>query len=72
MTTKKDIYSNIKEFSKLSNLERTIVSILAGLTIEKAEYDNLKQIFLKLDVDKNGKLSKQEILNGLRIDDASS
>ena len=72
MTTKKDIYSNIKEFSKLSNLERTIVSILAGLTIDKAEYDNFKQIFLKLDVDKNGKLSKEEILNGLRIDDASS
>jgi Ca2+-binding EF-hand superfamily protein len=41
----------------MSNLKKTIVSMLAGLTITKAELVNLKKVFNKLDVDKNGRLS---------------
>ena len=49
----------------MSNLKKTIVSMLAGLTISKHELFVLKKVFNKLDVDKNGRLSMQDLRNGL-------
>ena len=45
----------------MTNLQKTIISLLCGFTIEKPKYTKLKEVFTKLDEDMDGCLSKQDL-----------
>ena len=50
----------------MSNFQKTVLSIIAGLKMQQAELNDLKSIFIGLDTDKNGTLSKDELRDGLK------
>ena len=50
----------------MSNFQKTVLSIIAGLKMQQHELADLKAIFLGLDTDKNGTLSKDELREGLK------
>jgi len=58
INTKARVKKNIQKFSALSNLQKTIISLLCSFTIERPEYKKLMQVFTKLDADMDGSLSK--------------
>ena len=51
----------------MTPLQKTTVSMLSGLTIQKEELQQLKKVFNKLDVNGNGRLQVSDLKNGLNI-----
>ena len=51
----------------MTPLQKTIMSVLAGLTLQKEELTKLKKWFNKLDVNGIGRLSVQDLKNGLNL-----
>lgn len=60
-----DITANLSAFKKASIFQTGVVSFLAGMTTKSADLDELKAIFLKLDVNKDGLLSHDELKQGM-------
>ena len=60
-----DITANLTAFKKASLFQQGIISFLAGMTTESADLEELKAIFLKLDVNKDGVLSHDELKQGM-------
>ena len=66
------VSQNLQKFCKLTNFEKTITSLLTGLLIQKSELEELKKVFYRLDTNKDGRLSKEELENGLQNLETSS
>ena len=57
---------NLATFYKATNFQKTILSILSGLMVQQEELKDLKSLFIKMDTNKDGTLSKEELRNGLQ------
>ena len=58
--------NNLKEFSRASGFQKLVLSILASLKVQQEELNDLRNIFLTLDVNKDGSLSHDELNSGLK------
>ena len=55
------ILQNLQNFAKANKFQKSILSIMMGLTSDKSELQRLKVAFQKLDVDQDGHISTEEI-----------
>ena len=60
-----DITSNLMKYCKASEFQKTVGQLIAGLKIQQEELSNLRGLFQELDKDRNGSLSRQELMDGL-------
>jgi hypothetical protein len=56
---------NIRKFTKLNKFQAGITGIWANLFASKEELDRLKELFNRLDKEKTGTLSRENIENGI-------
>lgn len=59
------VAKNIQEFVQDTPFQKTVLSILAGLQVQKEELGMIKKLFIEMDNDENGTLSKEELHEGL-------
>ena len=52
-------------FCAASGFQKSIISILAGLKAQQQELERLNDIFIRLDNNKDGVLTKEELRKGL-------
>lgn len=60
-----NIGKNLVDFCMASEFQKMIVSLLAGLRIQQDELGKLKELFIELDRNADGSLSKEELKAGL-------
>ena len=63
--TQLDIANNLKVFKNATTFQSGILSLLANLNTSSSELDMLKKMFFKLDEDKSGTLTIDEIKRGM-------
>ena len=56
---------NLLNFAKVSQFQASVIAFLINLKSDKSIIDNLSHVFQSLDKDKNGRLSKQEIIEAI-------
>ena len=56
---------NLVKFAMASDFQKVIISLLTGLKVQKDELRKLQEMFIRLDRDKNGSLSREELEIGL-------
>lgn len=54
------------DFSRSGNFSKTVLSLIAGLKAQTEELERIQQIFIDLDKDADGKLTKEELKKGFQ------
>ena len=68
-----EVLQHLKDFSKATKFQKTIMSVLCGLKADKDELKKMKVAFMQMDTNQDGTLSMEEIkeaeskLKGLKI-----
>ena len=63
----KEIVDNLRKYSAKLKLQQATMAYIVHNLVNKKDYEYLRQIFIYLDNDKDGKLDKKELINGLMI-----
>jgi len=63
--TQADIVSNLDQFKRTTTFQSGIISLMANLSSGSEDLEMLKKMFNKLDSDKNGTLTIDEIRRGI-------
>ena len=53
------------KFKSQSQFQSLVIQYLIGLKAQSSELEELKRIFLELDVDQDGQISEEEMLQGM-------
>jgi len=56
------IQNNLIQYNTCSEFQKIVLSLISGLNIDQTELRNLKKEFMRLDKDKNGTLTKDELI----------
>ena len=56
-----EIFSNLRNFSKASKFQKTVLSIILGLKQDRDDLKDFKRVFDDLDLDKDGTISLEEV-----------
>ena len=63
-TELKSVYNNLKNSNAQLVFQRAVLSYLASQQMQYKEEDNIRRMFSFLDCDKDGQLSKQDLIQG--------
>lgn len=61
-----NIAGNLSSFRKTSQLQSTVLAFISGLMVSSEELEDLKQVFLKMDTNRDGTLCMEEIREGMK------
>lgn len=56
-----NIQENLIKYQFCSNFQKIVLSLISGLSATNEELENLQKEFLRLDRDKSGTLTKEEL-----------
>jgi calcium-dependent protein kinase len=62
-----DALKNLKEFNSTNKLQQAALTFLTTHMITQEEMRELQKTFEALDLNKDGRLSKEELINGYSI-----
>jgi len=52
----------------MSDLQKTIISLLCGFAVKKEDYSHMKNLFNKIDEDRDGRISKTDLRKTVNVD----
>mmetsp|Transcript_25620 Transcript_25620/g.28444 ORF Transcript_25620/g.28444 Transcript_25620/m.28444 type:complete len:166 (+) Transcript_25620:49-546(+) len=66
LTVPEDVPNNIMDFMNAVNFKKTTLTFLAS-RIPEDQIENLRKAFIKIDINGDGVLSKQELVEGVSV-----